>query len=67
VWSFDFRSPSPFLRVGPWIDSLSRKLVPDGSSSYDGELHYVEDARGPLAFDDNDTLEPRVTRPVGNE
>lgn len=32
VWSFGFRSPSPwvFLRVRPWIDSLSRKLVPDG-------------------------------------
>lgn len=69
MWSFGFRSPSPwvFLRVRQWIDSLSRKLVLDGSWSYDGELYYVEDTRGPLAFDDNDTLEPRVTRPVGDE
>lgn len=69
MWSFGFRSSSPwvFLRVRPWIDSLSRTLVPDGSLSYDSELRYVEDARGPLAFDDNDTLEPRVTRPVGDE
>lgn len=50
--SFGFRSLSPwvFLRVRPWIDSLSRKLVLDGSSSYEGELYYVEDTRGPLAF-----------------
>lgn len=69
MWSFGFRSSSPwvFLRVRPWIDSLSRTLVPDGSLSYDSELRYAEDARGPLAFDDNDTLEPRVTRPVGDE
>lgn len=51
MWSFDFRSPSPweFLRVRPWIDSLSHKLVPDGSLSYDGKLYYEEDARDPLA------------------
>lgn len=40
-----------------------------GVASYDGELRYVEDAiaSGPLSFDNNDTLEPRVTRPVGDE
>jgi len=69
VRSVGFRSFSPwvFLRVRPWIDSLSRTLVPDGSSSYDGKLRYVEDVRELPVFDDNDTLEPRVTRPVGDK
>lgn len=35
---------------------MPRELVPDRN---DDELHYVEDARGPLAFNDNDTLECR--------
>lgn len=68
MWSFGFSGvlfPWVFLRVRPWIDSLSGRLVPDGSWSYDSELYYVEDVRGPLTFDDNDILEPRVTGPEG--
>lgn len=63
--SFGFRSSSPwvFLRVRPWIDSLSRTIVSDGSWSYTT----WRTRANPLAFDDNDTLEPRVTRPVGDE
>lgn len=35
-----------FLRVRPWIDSLSRKLVLDRN---DDESHYVEETRAILA------------------
>lgn len=58
-------SPWVFLRVRPWIDSLSRELVLDRN---DDELQLRGgDPRDSLAFNDNDTPEPRVTGPVGDE
>lgn len=45
--SFRDLSPWVFLRVRPWIDSLCR-------TEKRRRAHYVEDARGPLAFNYND-------------